>query len=86
MFLVLFYVISLFTEVTSKVQNKCKILNRRVRLQRVQLLLGGRRRSFSGSCGGWSADRRRRRRVYATAGENWSGVSRGWWVVVHIWR
>jgi len=63
MFLVLFYVISLFTEVTSKVQNKCKILNRRVRLQRVQLLLGGRRRSFSGSCGGWSADRRRRRRV-----------------------
>jgi len=48
----------------------CKITSRRVPLQRLELLLGGRRRSFSGSDGGgWSAD------VgvgagYATAGEN----------------
>jgi len=48
----------------------CKISSRRVPLQRLELLLGGRRRSFSGSGGGgWSAD------VgvgagYATAGEN----------------
>jgi len=33
----------------------CEIAGRRVRLQRVQLLRG-RRRSFSGSGGGWSAD------------------------------
>jgi len=39
---------------------------RRVQLQ--QLLLGGRRRSFSGS-GGWSADARVGA-GYATAGEN----------------
>jgi len=48
----------------------CKITSRLVPLQRLELLLGGRRRSFSGSGGGgWSAD------VgvgagYATAGEN----------------
>jgi len=55
----------------------CEIADRRVRLQRVQLLRGG-RRSFSGSgSDGWSADAGA---GYAspTAGESEVGLGRGW--------
>jgi len=62
-----------YTQETENVSDNCVRSRTRVRLQRVQLLRGG-RRSFSGS-GDWSADTGA---GHATAGERGNSVGRGW--------